>query len=418
MELSLCAFGNRGAVWFDDVELYEDPLEQGTRKEQTVSLEDEIEISVEPRGTWSLFRRGALTFWGSQVFLGGKDGEAGAFSRQALSEIQKRASVSGDTMLYLGRIYDPHKTAWVPLTQEIRVREDILSVHYKLAGEFEDSGTVGVCLNTRPDMLSKSQVIEVTSGSGGVKVFSNDFEIAGAEEMVLGSGENKVAFAFPEPVDVSAKHVKQGLRITLSKPLQSGRKAGLAINFSEISLQQQKKAEDIFGTIAVLREAGKLQEAIDLAGRFRLEGVMQGDQKKKLGSLIKDIKADGDALVKEAAHIYEDFKKSHHPELLKNLGIRVEQVSAAFPGSEDEKRAGSLLADAGEALIKAEKQRLDSKANNMLLKGDNYRESGLLGLAAVHYEYVRDNFKGTEWGKDAIAKLERLEVQIKAEGRW
>jgi pSer/pThr/pTyr-binding forkhead associated (FHA) protein len=417
MELSLCAFGNKGAVRFDDVELEERDLETGTRESQTVSLKDEIEVAVDPRATWCLFRRGALIFWDAQVFLRDKDGSMGAFSRQALSEILKRASVSGDTMLYLGRIYEPHEGAWIPLTQEIRVREDLLSVRYKLTGEFKGTGILGVSFRARPDILSKSQKVEVTS-AGGVQVFSADFEVSQVKEMVWGTGDNRISFTFPEPVDISANRIENSLRVTLAKSLGSDREAHFAVDFSVISLRQQRKVDDVFDTIARLRDEGKLQEPIDIARRFLLEGVMQEDEKKKLDGLIKDMEADGKALVSETQRIFDDFKKTHHPELLNNLSVYVESVKEAFPGGKKQREAESLLNDARVALKKVEKRRMDETAQKMLLAGDSYRERDMLGLAAVHYEYVRDNFAGTNWEKDAKAKLEQLRVQTKTEGRW
>ncbi len=417
MELSLCAFGNIGTASFDDAELYEKELEPEARESQTVALGAEMEVTVDPRGTWNLSRLGALSLWDAQVFLSDSDGRLDAFSRQALSSIQRRAAVSGDSMLYLGHIYEPHGATWIPVTQEIYIREDCVSVRYKLSGSFKGEGKLGITFSARPEILSASQV-EVSS-TGGVEFFKGDFEVQDAKEMVWGSGQNRISLSFPEgSADIAAKRTKHGVRVVLSRPIGLGKVAEFAIEFSEISRRQQDKLRELFDTLESLREQGELQKAKEMAERYRLSGVEQESAKKRLDRVIKEIEEEGDVLVKEAQYIFEDFKKTHHPEFLNNLAIVVERIGKAFPGGNRDHAAMTMLAAARRELAIQKDRQLEDKARKMLLKGDSYRELGMLGLSAVYYEYVRDNFPATEWEKDARAKLEQLEAQIRHEGRW
>lgn len=416
MELSLVAFGNSGTVRFDDVELYEKELEPEAVESQAISLGEELEIGFDPRGTWSLYRFGSLVLWDAQVFLSDTEGGITAFSRQSLSGIQKSAAISGNSMLYLGRIFEPYSASWIPLTHEVFAREGTLSVRYEVTGDFKGTGAIGVSLSARADILAGEE-IEI-SDTEGTKFFEDDFEIQGATEMVLGSGENRVSFCFPEePVDISTKRSKSGIEIVLSRAVPPGKKSSFAIDFSEISLREAQKISSLFSRIEGLRQAGKLGEAVELAQRNLLD-MPQGDAKNRMRKLIKEIGEEGDALVKEAQYIYEDFKKSRHPELSKNLGIVVGRIAGAFPGSEREREAGRLLNMAEQDLQKQETRRTEEEASKLLLAGDSYRQRGMLGLAAVYYEYVRDNFGGTEAEKDAKAKLEQVENQIRHEGRW
>jgi hypothetical protein len=249
-------------------------------------------------------------------------------------------------------------------------------------------------------------------------VFKDDFTVADATEMAWGSGGNLISLYFPEPVMVSGKRTSHGVTVTISRKLVPGKSAEFALDFAEVSPRQAQKVISVFRDIDRLRSAGQLREAIDLAKHARHETVKREEDIKRLDALIEDMEEEGEALVQEARRIYEDFRKSYHPELLGNLRIVVESIGAAFPGSEKDRESKRMLQDATEALTKQKSEQEQKIAAEMMEKGDKYRGQGLLGLAAVHYEYVRDTYPGTDWQKEAEAKLEQLEGQMRSEDRW
>jgi hypothetical protein len=416
MKLSLCAFGNAGSVWFDDIELYEEELDTETRKSHTVSLGTEIGIAVDARGTWSLSRRGALSFWDVQFFVTGKDGEVSPFSRQGLSAITNEAAVSANSMLYLGSIYDPVQAGWVNITQVVQPGEENLSVRYKLAGSYNGVQRFGVAFSAKRDVLSVAPV-EVSTRDG-MQSCSSDFEIKEAIEMVWGSGENVTAFYFPKPVDISAKRGEEGLRVVLSRPLGPGKDVEFGIDFSETSIRQIDKIKWTFDQIDSLRSEGKLQEARRKAENALIEDATRDEDKKRLEAAIKSIEQEGNILVKETRSIYQDFQKSRHSELLDSLAVYVERITKAFPDGPKQREAAKLLESARGVMSTTVAQEVDRKATAMLEEGEKYRKQGMLGLAAVYFEYVRDNFPGTRWEEDAKAKLKQVEVESRGEGGW
>ncbi len=416
MDVSLCGFGNTGTVWFDDIELYESKLEAEVRKSARVALGNAMEITVDPRGTWSFYRLGVLAFWDAQLFIKDRDGEVDAFSRQGLSNIQKRAAVSGGSMLYLGGIYEPYTATWVPLTQEIYSSSEKLSVRYKLSGDFGGAGTYGVSLRARPEVFSIAEV-EVSTPEG-VRFFKDEFNARGALEMVWTLGKSIISFNFSVPLDVSVKKGKHGFEVALSRPVGVGKETEFVIDFSEVSLRQAQKISSVFSRIAALRAEGRLQEAIKLADRGRVEVASQMEAKRRLDSLVREMEVQGDTLVLEAQDIYKDFTVSRHPVVVETLRRLVERIGVAFPESKLERSSKRLLSQAQETLQKDKTRRRQAEAKELLAKGNSCRELGLLGLAAEYYEYVRDKFPGTEWEKDAKALLERLESQMRTEDRW
>jgi hypothetical protein len=416
MKLSLCAFGNAGSVWFDDVELYEEVIDTETVKSRTVSLGRQIEIMVDPRGVWSLSRRGALSFWDAQLFLAGKDGSISPFSRQGLSAITNDAAVSGNSMLYLGNIYDTERANWTNVTQVVQPGEEDLSVRYKVAGTYDGQQRFGLAFSARRDVLSMAPV-EVSTESG-MQTFNSDFEITGAIEMVWGSGENVIAFHFLLPVDIAAKRGEEGLRVVLSAPLGPGKDPEFAIDFSETSIRQIDKMKWTYNQIEKLRSEGKLQEARRMSENALLGDATRAEDKRKLEELIKDIDQEADILTKETRSIYQDFQKSRHRELLSSLTVYVERIATAFPSSEKQREAARLLESARQTMEQVVAQEVDNKAVEMLEEGEKYRKQGMYGLAAVYYEYVRDNFPGTRWEEDARAKLKQVEVESRGESGW
>ncbi len=416
MRLSLCAFGNAGSAWFDDIELYEEELDTETRKSSTVSLGTEIGVTVDPRGTWSLARRGALSFWDTQLFVTGMDGKVSPFSRQGLSAITNEAAISANSMLYLGSIYDPRRSGWVNITQTVQPGEETISVRYKLAGSFDGRQRFGVAFSARRDILSLSPV-EVSTKEG-MQSCNSDFEIKEAIEMVWGSGENVIAFYFPEPVDISARRGEGGLQVVLSKALGPGKDVEFAVDFSETSIRQIDKIKWTFDQIESLRAEGKLQEARKKAENALLGDATRDEDKKRLEAAIKSIDQEADIFVKEARSIYQDFQKSRHRELLDSLAVYVERIAKAFPDSSKEREAVKLLKNARDTMGEAVAQEVDKKATEMLEEGEKYRQRGMYGLAAVYFEYVRDKFPGTRWEEDARAKLKQVEVESRGEGGW
>jgi hypothetical protein len=416
MKLSLCAFGNAGNVWFDDIELYEEELDPETRKSHTVSLGRQIEVAVDARGVWSLSRRGALSFWDAQLFLAGRDGTITPFSRQDLSSITSEAAVSGNSMLYLGNIYDAQQAGWVNLTQEVQPGEESLSVRYKLAGSYDGQQRFGIAFSARRDVLSMAPV-EVSTRDG-VQTYKSDFEVKEAIEMVWGSGENVTSFFFPEPVDISARRGDKGLLVVLSKPLGPGKDVEFAVDFSETSIRQIDKMKWTFNQIDSLRAEGKLQEAKKTAENALLGDATREEDKRKLEDLVKSIDQEAEILVKETRSIYQDFQKSRHRELLNSLTVYVERVSEAFPKSDKQREASRLLQSARQTMGQTVAQEVDKRATEMFEEGEKYRKQGMYGLAAVYFEYVRDNFPGTTWEEDARAKLKQVEVESRGEGGW
>lgn len=418
MALSLCAFGNTGSVWFDDVELYESEIDPEARKSQTVTLGNQIEIVVDPRGRWSLYRLGVTTLWDAQMFLADSKGKASAFSRQVLSGIDRRAFVSGNSMRYLGQIYHIHDAEWKPLMQEIYSGQEQLTVRMKLSGNFAQGTTVGVTLSTRPDTFASAGV-QITTAAG-VRFWKGDSDVHGVVEMVWGSGDNPTSFSFPRenPVDIALKRGKHEVRVTLSRQLNAVKDAEFVINFSGMSLSQEQKRESVISRIRGLCETGKLQEAISLARESRRETILPPQTKKRLDRLIKEITDKGEALLKDTQGVYEDFKRSPHPELLRSFGKSVDALRLAFPGTDKERDANSMLEHARAQLEKESSAQEERDASRMLLTAKSYRQKGMLGLAAVYFEYVRDSFPGTEWEKDARTGLEMVKSQSRIERRW
>ena len=58
------------------------------------------------------------------------------------------------------------------------------------------------------------------------------------------------------------------------------------------------------------------------------------------------------------------------------------------------------------------------RAKSLLDTARSYKDRGMLNLAIIYYEYVRDNFPDTEWEKEALRHLEVIQQKKRVEERW
>jgi hypothetical protein len=258
--------------------------------------------------------------------------------------------------------------------------------------------------------LSTAQTVQTKRG---------EFQAEDVRELVLGSRDILLSVSYDEPFRVTATKIGSTYKVSASRKLKAQEKEPqISVTFSCISSQEAQRIEESLAQIERLRQEGRLSAASDLATRARATIAKNAESRARFDSLLAKIEEDGKALQDEMKKVFEDAKKTLHPEILAALEEMVEKTKLAFPDSDTARRAEELVNSTKEMAAAREGENTGVRAKRFLDIGRSYKDKGMLNLAIIYYEYVRDNFPDTEWQKEARKQLEIIEDKKRVEERW
>jgi pSer/pThr/pTyr-binding forkhead associated (FHA) protein len=416
--ICLFALGTKGRCWFDDVEVEEQPARAELAAARMITVDDKMRAVFDSRGIFEVYRYSTLILWGATVAFETQEGKQPLISNQALCEIEKDfVKTSESQAQFSGKIFDLATNTWLPVTVSISTGSERITVTVRVSGTLKEETRMSF-LFFCPARALDEEGVELSTAEG-VQTKKGEFQAGDVRELVLGSQDTLLSVSYDEPFRVAAVRPGSIYKVSAScKPKREGKESQISVTFSCISSKEAQRIEDTLAQIDRLRQEGALTAASELALHARATIAKNVEMRARLDSLLAKIEQDGKALSEEMNKVFSDAKKTLHPEIIAALEKMVEKMKLAFPGSDEAKKAGELVNSAKEMALAREVENTASKAKRFLDIAKNYKDKGMLNLAIIYYEYVRDNFPDTEWQKEARRQLEIIENKKRIEERW
>jgi pSer/pThr/pTyr-binding forkhead associated (FHA) protein len=417
-EIRLFALGTEGRCWFDDIEVEEQPAQTELAHSRMIALGDRMRAVFDRRAMFEIYRYSALTLWGAEVALETQEGKQPLISSQALCETEKDFAKTTESQgQFSGRIFDSTTEMWLPLSISVSSNSEKITVTARVAGALNEETGMSF-LFFCPARTVDENGIELSTAQT-VQTKRGEFQAEDVRELVLGSRDILLSVSYDEPFRVTATKIGSTYKVSASRKLKAQEKEPqISVTFSCISSQEAQRIEESLAQIERLRQEGRLSAASDLATRARATIAKNAESRARFDSLLAKIEEDGKALQDEMKKVFEDAKKTLHPEILAALEEMVEKTKLAFPDSDTARRAEELVNSTKEMAAAREGENTGVRAKRFLDIAKSYKDKGMLNLAIIYYEYVRDNFPDTEWQKEARKQLEIIEDKKRVEERW
>ncbi|MFH1422010.1 MAG: FHA domain-containing protein [Planctomycetota bacterium] len=418
LKISLFAISPTGKCWFDNIELYEQPTDPELTDNATVSAGDMIKAVFDNRAVFNIYRYSTLSLLGAQITLTTSSGKELTSSQQALCEIEKAFTKTNEAQAeFSGKIFDSENNIWLPLIVNIIAEKEKVAVTSKI------DTTLNPALNMNLTFFCPTRFVEetgimITSDEGTEIKRDDEFSTENVQEIVWGSKDTLLSVSLRNPVKLSA--VKRGsfYKVCLIHKPELSEAAQISVIFSCFSKYESGRIEESFARIESLRKEGKLSEAKHIALFTRASLVRDMETRDRFDNIISEIEKDGESLLSEIIGIINDSNILQHPKIIEMLEKKIEKAELAFPGEIKVEDLRKNLTSVKELSAAAKNRKIEENAKNLLTTAKNYKDTGLLNLAILSYNYVIDRFPNTQWAKEAQQQVELIKNKKLLEGKW
>jgi len=400
MEVFCVSFGNRGACWFDDIEMVEREEEPRT----SLQTERGYTLRYDSRAVIDVALKGELILQDGMLSLYRSDEQLSLLSSQKLCRVLDPPFMTSDGVRFKGDIRGKKAGEWYRFEQRMKRADDDILLLYSFPAQIPDNLVVCYSFKVPLRVVEEGVVLITPAGRKRVK---QQFEEPSVNELIFRSGSDDVVLRFQPPFAVSATQKEGYFEVRCAVFAEDLKEKKFSVLFSPFSAARKRGALQQLEKVRALFAKNRFSEVLTLLQELAEEPILK-EHRDEMERLEADVRKRTEEWLQTAEAMLAEVTAEPRLERLLAVKSLCKKIKEAYPSGYNFDKAQSILEKAEDS-YKAfvERERVE-RVERLIQKAEKYRDDGLIGYAVAVYKFIKERYPDTLWAKKASSALQIL----------